>query len=95
MIAKADFSFGELQARAAMLTPTPMVRTEKERLRKSHRDEEVTRLVDGTLEDSFPASDPPSWTASVVRPAPSRKVLVGAVGVGPIRRVLQRAAALF
>lgn len=25
--------------------------------------------MDATLEDSFPASDPPSWTATIARPA--------------------------
>ena len=95
MIAKADFPFGEVQARAAMLTPIPMVRAEKERPHKPHRDLDMTRLVDDTLEDSFPASDPPSWTGSVVRPAPAGKILARARDIGPIRRPLQRAAALF
>jgi hypothetical protein len=68
VIAKAS---GEVQARAAMLTPTSMVHAESSRPREQHRDDDVTRLVDSTLEDSFPASDPPSWTASVARPAPA------------------------
>jgi hypothetical protein len=68
VVAKA---FGEVQARAAMLTPTSMVQAESSRPRKQHGDDDVTRLVDSTLEDSFPASDPPSWTASVARPAPA------------------------
>jgi hypothetical protein len=79
VIAKTDFSFGEVQALVA----------------KQHRDEEVTRLVDSTLEDSFPASDPPSWTASVARPAPAGRVLARSRDISADRRALQRAAALF
>lgn len=59
MIAKTDFSVGDVEASAVLLAR-----------RTQLRDEEVTRRVDSTLEDSFPASDPPSWTASVARPAP-------------------------
>jgi len=79
VIAKTDFSFGQVQAPVA----------------KPHRDADVTRLVDSTLEDSFPASDPPSWTASVARPAPARQTLARARDIGPVCRALQRAAALF
>jgi hypothetical protein len=85
VIAKADFPFGEVQARAATLTPTPMVHSERRRLRKQHRDEEVTRLVDSTLEDSFPASDPPSWTASVAIPGPAGQILARVRDIGTVR----------
>jgi hypothetical protein len=93
VIATADFPFGKVQARGAMLTPSPMVRAAKERPGGQPRDEDVTRLVDGTLEDSFPASDPPSWTASIVRLAPAAEVSVRTGHAGPTRPV-QRAAAL-
>jgi hypothetical protein len=44
--------------------------------------------IDNTLEDSFPASDPPSWTAGVARPAPARNVVVRVPEAGPVRRAL-------
>ena len=94
MIAKADFPLGSIQARAAKLTPTPMVLAAKERPPEQDREEDVTRLVDGTLEDSFPASDPPSWTASIVRLAPAAAASVHTGHIGPIRRAVQQAAAL-
>jgi len=95
VIAKTDFSLGDVQARAAMLTPTSMGHPEGKRSRAQHCDEDVNRLVDSTLEDSFPASDPPSWTASVARPVPARQLLARARDIDPVRRALQRAAALF
>ena len=94
-MATTDFQFGEVQARAGMLTPTRIVPAEKKRARQPNRERDMTWFVDNTLEDSFPASDPPSWTASVARPAPARNVVVRARDAGPVRRALQRAAALF
>jgi hypothetical protein len=68
-----------------MLTPTRMS-AEKKRPGEPRREPDLTQLIDSTLEDSFPASDPPSWTASVARLAPARTVLVRAHNAGPIRR---------
>jgi hypothetical protein len=89
----ADVRFGEIQARAGMLTPMRM--SEKKRSGHPHREPDMTRLIDRTLEDSFPASDPPSWTASVAQLAPARSVLVRGRDAGPIRRALQWATAVF
>ena len=93
-MSKSYISVGELQARAALLTPTAIVRAERDRPGKRSREEDLMRLVDGTLEDSFPASDPPSWTASVARLAPEGK---SRASMGDIRllRALRRVAALF
>ena len=93
MIARVEFPFSEVQARAAMLTPTPIVRARTER--EAKRNQAMSLVVDDTLEDSFPASDPPSWTASVARPAPARNARARARDMGPVRRVLHRAAAVF
>jgi hypothetical protein len=36
------------------------------------RKEEAEKKVDSVLADSFPASDPPSWTSGIARPGSSR-----------------------
>ena len=76
MIANGDFQFGEIQGRAGMLTPTRIVRAERKRVLQPDLDKDLARSIDNTLEDSFPASDPPSWTAGVARPAPAGSVIV-------------------
>ena len=76
MIANGDFQVGEIQGRAGRLTPTRIVRAERKRLLQPDLEEDLAQSIDNTLEDSFPASDPPSWTASVARPAPARNVVV-------------------
>ena len=91
-MATTAFQFGEIQARNRMLTPERIARVEKARAGRPNRERDMTRSVDDTLEDSFPASDPPSWTGSVARPA--YNVAVPARDAGPIRRALSRAAAL-
>lgn len=90
----ADVQFREIQARAGMLTPT-LMSEEKKRPAHPPRESDMTQLIDSTLEDSFPTSDPPSWTASVARLAPARTVVGLGRNAGPIRRALQWAAALF
>jgi hypothetical protein len=69
----ATIEFGERQVRAGMLNPA-RIRLDKKRIGHPYGEPDLTRLVDETLEDSFPASDPPSWTASVARPGPARDV---------------------
>jgi hypothetical protein len=93
-MATTDFQFGEIQARADMLMPMPIVRAESKRAAQPRLVTDLARVVDSTLEDSFPASDPPSWTASVARPAPAPEALVR-VRENPIGRALRWAAALF
>jgi hypothetical protein len=56
--------------RATTITPPRSV-AEKERVDEPSRESDRTSLVDDTLEGSFPASDPPSWTASVARLSPA------------------------
>ena len=94
-MATTDFQFGEIQARADMLTPMRMMRAESKRSAQPRLVRDLARVVDNTLEDSFPASDPPSWTASVARPTPAPEVLVRVREATPIRRALRWAAALF
>jgi hypothetical protein len=93
--ANADLSFGELQARAAMVTPGPMAGGEQARVSTPSRDLALSELVDETLEDSFPASDPPPWTTSVVRLASAEATGAVARDRGILRRAWRRAAALF
>jgi hypothetical protein len=95
VMATTDLQFGEIQARADMLTPTPIVRPETTRAAQSRREGDLAQVVDNTLEDSFPASDPPSWTTSVARPGPAPAVLDRIREATPIRRALRWAAALF
>ncbi len=66
---KADAPLAEVPQRTAVLTPRQRGHAVTTHLQC--RDEDAARRVDSTLEDSFPASDPPSWTASVARPAPA------------------------
>ena len=61
----------EAERRAVMLEPMPTDRIANQLGRRlNHVAAVTTRLVDDTLEDSFPASDPPSWTSSVARLRP-------------------------
>jgi hypothetical protein len=56
---------------------------------KLRRTVDAERAVDQTLADSFPASDPPSWTLGVARPSPPRRS-VDAVGVASASAVSDR-----
>jgi hypothetical protein len=94
VMATTGFQFGEIQARADMLTPMRLVRAESKPAAHQRREMDLARVVDNTLADSFPASDPPSWTAGVARPAPAPEVVVLASETNPIRRALRWASVL-
>ena len=84
--------FGEIQGRAVMLDPMPM--DDIDRQRRPQRAEvrgTAARRVDDTLEDSFPASDPPSWTSSVAQARPS----IATSSDRTVQRLLRRVAAMF
>jgi hypothetical protein len=70
VIAKVDVPFVEVELRATTIAQPRSV-AEKERVDERLRESDRTRLVDDTLDGSFPASDPPSWTASVARLSPA------------------------
>jgi len=36
----------------------------------------TAQAIDDVLADTFPASDPPSWTPGIVRPAPAARRVV-------------------
>lgn len=63
---------GDARARAAMLTPMPIAQLREPRQSVPQR-QRMTRRIDETLDESFPASDPPSWTASVATLAPANR----------------------
>jgi hypothetical protein len=85
--------FDEIQQRAAMVAPMPITLVDSDLRRQLARKQRAsTRLVDETLEDSFPASDPPSWTFGVARVAPINDA---ASNTRMLPRLLHRIAALF
>jgi hypothetical protein len=49
--------------------------------------------LDAALEGSFPASDPPSWTAGIVRPSPKREPRQRSTA-GAVQRMLWLVAGL-
>lgn len=87
----AHSMFGEIQERAAMLAPMPIALVDNRRRQQVEAQRAARRLVDQTLEDSFPASDPPSWTSGVARPASGDAVR----NEGTVQRLLRRVAAMF
>lgn len=83
----------ERQQRAAMLQPTatpgadPLISPER-----ADAESDITQAgMDATLEASFPASDPPSWTAAIATPAPVQPLRAEPA----LQRWLQRVAACF
>ena len=94
MTTEVRASFGEIRRRAVMLDPMPMTDVDHQRRRqRSQVRQAAAQLVDDTLEDSFPASDPPSWTSSVAQAGP--RPFIATSDAFTVQRFLQRVAALF
>ena len=70
-----EMRYGEIQERAVMLDPMSLSHVDPALARGVDQiPRSATRSVDTTLEDSFPASDPPSWMPGMARPAPAGDV---------------------
>lgn len=87
----------EYQKRAAMLQPVPLSLLERlHRPAAERRDAASARAVDDVVEGSFPASDPPPWTSSIVRPAPdNHRPPRGAAAAATLRALARRVASFF
>jgi hypothetical protein len=89
----------EYQARASMIHPLSidlLQPTSPERHQVAGDASRVCR-VDDTLEDSFPASDPPQWSSGIARPRPAstRQQRGPRLLAGAAHTLMQRIAALF
>ena len=86
----------EYRARASMLQPAPMHILELEHQDSRPPHQNSTSARNDALADSFPASDPPSWTTAIVGPAPlaGRKRRAAHRAFLAARDLIRRAAAL-
>jgi hypothetical protein len=91
-----DSRVTEYQARAAMVQPVPFPLLERPQPAADRADAPSARAVDDAGEGSFPASDPPSWTSSIVRPAPdNRRAPQRTAAAATLRALARRVAAFF
>jgi hypothetical protein len=84
------------EARAAMIQPVPLsVLERRPRPATDRADAPSACAVDEAVEGSFPASDPPPWTSSIVRPAPANQRAPRRTAAATLRALARRVATFF
>ena len=87
----------EYQARAARLAPEPLALVQTKRHAPKPSDAVKPCIVDLCIEDSFPASDPPSWNSGIAVPVSPKAAEASGRNriVSTVRTALRRVAAFF